>query len=208
MGYGTAMHSIDKQREPAVAKAGRPRDPAIDDEVRAAARVLLAEGGYRALTFDSISQRTGIPRSMIYRRWPSKAHLANDIAVGGEANFPDIIEAEGLTAQIGALVTQIHARYQVPAIAAASIGVIADTQGDHALQEALRGRPEAELRIALADIVARGQVLGLIRAGVDADVLFDMIVGGLVYRALFSLKAEPQDYVARFSQQILASIAG
>ncbi len=203
-----AMHSIDKQRSPVIAKAGRPRDPAIDDEVRAAARALLGEGGYRALTFDSISQRTGIPRSMIYRRWSSKAHLANDIAVGGEGNFPDIIDAEGLTAQIDALVTQVHARYRIPAIAAASVGVIADTQGDRALQDEMRGRPEAELRAALADIVARGQAQGLIRVDVDADVLFDMIVGGLVYRALFSLQAEPQDYVARFSQQIVASIAG
>ena len=134
------MRAIDKQGESAVTRPGRPRDPAIDDEVRAAARMLLAEGGYRALTFDSISQRTGIPRSMIYRRWPSKAHLANDIAIGGEAHFPDVIDSEGLAAQIGALVAQIHARYQMPDIAAASVGVIADTQGDRSLQDELRRR--------------------------------------------------------------------
>lgn len=186
---------------------GRPRDPAIDEEIRAAARALLVEGGYRALTFDSISQRTGIPRSMIYRRWPSKAHLANDIAVGGEKQFPDIIDTAGLTAQIEALVTQIHTRYRRPDIAAASIGVIADTQGDGLLQTELRKGPEVHHRAALADILARGQDKGIVRADVDADVTFDLIIGGLVYRALFSLLEEHDAYIKDFVRQIVAGIA-
>lgn len=200
------MLANDEHSSSTVIRPGRPRDPAIDEDVRAAARALLAEGGYRALTFDSISQRTGIPRSMIYRRWPSKAHLANDIAVGGEAQFPDVIDTEGLTAQIDMLVVQIHARYRQPDIAAASVGVIADTQGDRLLQTELRRRPEVHHRATLADILERGRAKGLVRADADADVTFDLIVGGLVYRALFSLQAEPDNYIKSFVRQIVAGI--
>lgn len=148
-----------------------------------------------------------MPRSMIYRRWPSKTHLANDIAVGGEESFPDLIAAEGLEAQIGGIVRQIHARYQVSAIAAASIGVIADTQGDRALQGELRGEAEAVHRAALRAMVAAGQRAGTIAMEVDGDILFDMIVGGIVYRTLFSLQPAPAEYVENYTRRIVESIA-
>ncbi len=102
---------------------GRPRDAEIDRKILDAARTLLAEGGYRALAFDSISQMTDIPRSMIYRRWPTKAHLANEISTGGDDGLPDVIDAEGLDAQVLALVHQVFDRYRRPDIAAAAIGL-------------------------------------------------------------------------------------
>ncbi|SFR88692.1 TetR/AcrR family transcriptional regulator [Sphingomonas jatrophae] len=186
---------------------GRPRDGAIDHVVREAARRLLAERGYRALTFETLARETGVPRSMIYRRWPTKTHLANEIAVGGEASFADVIAGGGLEPQMAGLIRQIFARYQVASIAAASVGVIADTQGDRALQAELRGEAEAINRAALRGIVAAGQQAGTIRMDVDGDVLFDMIVGGIVYRTLFSLQPAPSEYVADYTRRIVASIA-
>ena len=121
---------------------GRPRDAEIDRKILDAARVLLAEGGYRALAFDSISQMTEIPRSMIYRRWPTKAHLANEISTGGDDGLPDVIDAEGLDAQVLALVHQVFDRYRRPDIAAAAIGVIAATQGDRTVQDELGAKAE------------------------------------------------------------------
>ncbi len=186
---------------------GRPRDIDIDRRILDAARTLLATGGYKALAFDAISQMADVPRSMIYRRWPTKGHLANEIAIGGDAPLPDVIDTEGLEAQVMALARQMAERYQRPEIGAAAIGVIVATQGDRDLQRELQAEVEAGTRAALANIVARGKQSGLIAPDVSADALFDLLVGTIIYRVLFSLEEVPEDYSASVARLVLRGIA-
>ena len=54
---------------------GRPRNPANDAAILAAACDILAAQGFDALTFEAVAQAAGVSRVSIYRRWPSKAHL-------------------------------------------------------------------------------------------------------------------------------------
>ncbi|AHE53346.1 TetR/AcrR family transcriptional regulator [Sphingomonas sanxanigenens] len=186
---------------------GRPRDADIDRRILDAARSLLAEGGFRALSFDAISQMAEVPRSMIYRRWPTKVHIANAIATGGEGRLPDVIDTEGLEAQVLALVEQLLDRYQRPDIGAAAVGVIAVTQGDRALQRELQAESETAARATLADIVARGQRAGLIADGASADALFDLVIGSLIYRVLFSLEPLPEGYAASVTRLLVDGLA-
>src|SRR3954470_14545799 len=60
--------------------AGRPRDPQTDADILGAARAVLAEQGYEALSFEVVARRAGVTRPTIYRRWPSKVHLAYEAA--------------------------------------------------------------------------------------------------------------------------------
>ena len=186
---------------------GRPRDPSIDQRILDAARMLLIEGGYDSLAVDAISQMTNIPRSMIYRRWPSKVHIANEIATGGDDLFPDVIESDGLYAQVHALVAQVLDRYSRPDIAAAAVGIIAATQGDRSLQEELQAKIEDSARSALRDIVDRGKRSGAVRPDACADILFDTIIGTLIYRVMFSLMPVPDDYAELLTRQIVAGLA-
>ncbi|MEH3157446.1 MAG: TetR/AcrR family transcriptional regulator C-terminal ligand-binding domain-containing protein [Sphingomonas taxi] len=173
---------------------GRPRDAEIDRKVLDAARELLAKEGYRGLAFDTLSQITNIPRSMIYRRWPTRVHLANEISTGGGGELPDIIDREGLEAQILELVRQILGRYSRADIGSATVGLIADTLGNPELQTELQAETEAHARAGLASITARGKAAGLIADDIESDTLFDMLVGTLIYRALFSLEPVPSSY--------------
>lgn len=54
---------------------GRPRREGADDAILRAARELLDEGGYAAFNVDVIAERTGIAKTTIYRRWPTKGAL-------------------------------------------------------------------------------------------------------------------------------------
>lgn len=54
---------------------GRPRRADADAEILAATVELLREGGYRNFNVDAIAERTGIAKTTIYRRWPTKAAL-------------------------------------------------------------------------------------------------------------------------------------
>jgi AcrR family transcriptional regulator len=185
---------------------GRPRDPGIDRQILDAARALLTEGGFEALSFEAISQRAGVPRSMIYRRWPTRVHVANEVASGGDVPLPDVIDADGLGAQVLALVRQILDRYADAAIGAAAVGVIAATHGAPALRSELLAAAETAARGSLRAIVTRGKQSGAIRRDADADALFDMIVGTLIYRALFSLEPAPADYAETVSRQIVSGL--
>lgn len=41
-------------------RVGRPADPGIDERVTEAAMALIAESGWRGLTFDSVATRAGV----------------------------------------------------------------------------------------------------------------------------------------------------
>src|SRR3954466_4265565 len=63
-------------------RVGRPRDPRVDDAVRAATLALLVEEGYQATSIQAIARRAGVSAPTIYRRWANKAELIE------EAVFP------------------------------------------------------------------------------------------------------------------------
>lgn len=75
------------KRAPKQAQLGRTTRAILD-----ATAALLAESGYRALTIEQISQRSGVARSSIYRRWRNTAELAIDAfdtALGPNPPVPD-----------------------------------------------------------------------------------------------------------------------
>ena len=77
--------------EAAATRRGRPRDEAVDQRVLSAAWGLLHAGGYAALNVDDVAERAGVAKTTLYRRWPTKDHLAIAAAaqVLGEVPIPD-----------------------------------------------------------------------------------------------------------------------
>jgi AcrR family transcriptional regulator len=54
---------------------GRPRRAGADEEILAVALELLREKGYRELNVDEVAERTGVAKTTVYRRWPTKGAL-------------------------------------------------------------------------------------------------------------------------------------
>src|SRR5260370_12206230 len=75
----------------AVARRGRPRDSAVDRRVLSAAWDLLNARGYAGLNVDEVAERAGVAKTTLYRRWPTKDHLAVAVAarILGEVPIPD-----------------------------------------------------------------------------------------------------------------------
>jgi len=74
---------------------GRPRREGADEEILRATRDLLDEEGYAAFNVDVVAERTGIAKTTIYRRWPTKGALvAAAIGTAPVATEPDAIVAE------------------------------------------------------------------------------------------------------------------
>jgi AcrR family transcriptional regulator len=172
--------------KPVAAVRGRPRDHGADARILAAARRLLAESGFDNMSFEAVAQRAGVTRPTIYRRWPTKAHLANEIANGGGGSFPDVMEAEGIAAEIRLFLQTLIERYSRPEMAAAHAGLIVTYQRSPELREELHTPLELRARADLARIIDQGKRLGTVKASVDADALFDLAVGAVVFRATIS----------------------
>src|ERR1700730_2303551 len=74
-----------------VARRGRPRDGSVYRRVRGGAWGLLHAGGYAALNMDEVAERAEVAKTTLYRRWPTKDHLAVAVAaqILGEVPIPD-----------------------------------------------------------------------------------------------------------------------
>jgi len=57
----------------------RPRDVHLDELILDAAASLLHDGGYAAVTMEEVALRAGASRPSVYRRWPTRTHLAFEL---------------------------------------------------------------------------------------------------------------------------------
>ena len=59
-----------------MARVGRPRDPALDTAILAAAGRLLGERGYDGMSLEAVAAAAGTTVPSLRRRYRDKAHLA------------------------------------------------------------------------------------------------------------------------------------
>lgn len=74
---------------------GRPRREGADDEILAVTLAMLRESGYGALTVDTIAELSGVAKTTLYRRWPSKSALVA-AAIAPLANESGANDVEGI----------------------------------------------------------------------------------------------------------------
>ena len=159
-------------------RAGRPRDPRVDEAVRAATLELLVEEGYQATTIQAIARRAGVSAPSIYRRWSSKADLVE------EAVFPSVVLEPDPTGDVREQLTSycrtILAYLADPAVRAAIPGLLTEYQTDPAMWRRLAERSVTPMRAAFTAFLARTRR----RPTGSPDALFEMLLGALFVRAI------------------------
>ncbi|ORA33953.1 TetR/AcrR family transcriptional regulator [Mycobacterium aquaticum] len=171
------------------AARGRPRDPAVDTAILAAALDLFIEQGISAMSMEQIAKRAGVGKPTLYRRWSTKEALVADAIetlVTADVTWPTRdeiaatpthqlvkrnIAAAARTAadpRFRALVAQIYG-------SAVTHPLLMQTYWTHYIQ------PRRELAVAM---LRRAQADGRIAPDADLDVLVDMLAGGVTYRVL------------------------
>lgn len=183
--------------------AGRPRDTSIDERVLAATRELLVEDGFDATTVQAIAARSGAHASAIYRRWPSRIEIIEQVVFPGLAPM-DIEPTGDLRRDLRRFVRRYAASLGSPVARAAMPGLLS------AYQRAERRRaPDQWLAVS-----ARPQFLDILRAAppgtvdpdADPDDVFDMILAAVVARALIPTVAErnrPLDRIVDMAERLL-----
>src|SRR3712207_8170032 len=67
---------MDEEAQAVPPGRGRPRDPALPICILEQVVALLGSRGYAGLTLDELAVRSGVAKTTVLRRWPSKAAVA------------------------------------------------------------------------------------------------------------------------------------
>jgi AcrR family transcriptional regulator len=182
---------------------GRPRDGTLDDRILEQVVALLGSRGYTSLTLDELAVRSGVAKTTILRRWPSKAAVA---AAGVErlalqsAAVPDsgALDSDLRALLHGARDTFVRGPGQFVARLLREAGhhpEIADL-----LDAVVHTRRQGYRRV-LARAVARGEL----DPSVDQELLIDMLIGPLWTRLLITRDPVTREYVDANVQAVLTA---
>ncbi|MEU0536949.1 TetR/AcrR family transcriptional regulator [Amycolatopsis tolypomycina] len=186
---------------------GRPRDSDADRRILQAARQALLTAGYAGLAIDEVARHAGVAKTTLYRRWPTKDHLA--IAV-----YADMLDQEVPVTDTGDVRADLSAYLKQIAGALDSVrragrpahdtdpsaGIVAELVAAAArhpdVGEVMRGLYRRRIRLAV-ELVERATERGELRAGTDPVLLLDQLAGALYYRVLITGAPVGDNYLER-----------
>ena len=158
---------------------GRPRDPRVDDAVRAATLELLVEEGYQATSIQAIARRAGVSAPTVYRRWANKAEIIEETVF--PTPFIEPTETTGdLRRDLATYCRGIIEHLGDPAVRAAIPGLLTEYQTDPEMWQRLLRRSVTPMREAFSAFLDRTNHTPV----GSVDVLFDVMIGSLFVRAI------------------------
>ncbi|MFJ5222146.1 TetR/AcrR family transcriptional regulator [Streptomyces sp. NPDC088400] len=177
-----------------------------------ATRAALVELGWSKLTMSDVANRAGVAKTTLYRRWPSKSELVVDaVAVlFDELVLPD---SDCLMADVEGVVLQFGELLERPETKTALMALVAESTRDEALRRRIRTSiVERQKRLVLRGR-ERAQDRGELPRDQDArsaartvDLIFDVLAGAVVHRALVSGEPVDEDWAHAFTALLLGGL--
>jgi AcrR family transcriptional regulator len=192
------------------ARRGRPRDGAVDRRVLSAAWGLLHAGGYAALNMDDVAERAAVAKTTLYRRWPTKDHLAVAVVAEmlDEVPIPDTGDLRrDLTEFAAALAASLNrvrmaGHYGGGASAGLAAELVAAAARHPDIGEAVRAGFAQRRAVARARLQRACEREGL-RPDIDHGVLIDQLAGPIYYRILITGAPVDRSYAERLVGAVL-----
>ena len=179
------------ERETALPKrtVGRPRSAESRRAILDAAYAILIDAGLSGFTIEAVATRASVPRSTIYRWWPTRGMLAFE-------SFRESFQAELAFAKTGnpsedlrRLIHSLARTLSGPAGHLAAT-VIAEAQNDASVQKQFLEDFSDPLRRRSAELIRAGIETGQFRADLNIGRLLDAFVGATYLRLLFGLERD------------------
>ncbi|MGW7469907.1 TetR/AcrR family transcriptional regulator C-terminal ligand-binding domain-containing protein [Streptomyces xantholiticus] len=166
------------------AAAGRPRDPGIDAAVVAATLDVLRAHGYAGFALEAVAARAGTTKASVRRRWTTRQSLVID-ALASVLVMPPVPDHGctrcDLTRSVDLLAEALLDRLPAGVLAPLVADCAHDTELHRRLIDVLVQPSRDAATIAVRRAVDRGDL----RAGVDPDLLVDLLASVVHQRALF-----------------------
>jgi AcrR family transcriptional regulator len=186
---------------------GRPRSAAIDEAVLAAARRQLSDGGFAALSIAAVAGEAGTTRPAIYRRWPTKAALAESAMASYPTGVPPALAPEpDPFADLVAELEDFRRGVSLPG-RLSLVGTMLQTTTAPDAAARYRARIIAPRRARLRAILQRAAERGLIDGDADLDVAVTMLTGSWYARCLAG-DAVPDEWPRRIARLVWRAVGG
>jgi AcrR family transcriptional regulator len=157
---------------------GRPRNPDADDAILEATFRQLIDVGYGALSIEAVAAASGVAKTTIYRRWPTKRELVV-AALATEVPFappPADLDAH---AALGAFVRAAIA-VLIESGAVRILGsLLVEEQREPGLLAVFRTRILDPRRGLVEAMLRRGIERGEVRSDIDPLVVTEMVAGAV-----------------------------
>ncbi|MBB5850180.1 TetR/AcrR family transcriptional regulator [Amycolatopsis umgeniensis] len=181
---------------------GRPRSREADAAILETALELLIESGATATSIEQVARRAGVTRATVYRRFPDKTRLliaALEAAYGDPPPIPEIADVEQLVKSWATVVADPRQRRLLRRV----YGAIEDLPELAKAYQDLFGKDRDQAR---RDVFARARDSGHLPAGVDLEVLLDLLTGAiwqhLATRPDTCTPAETEDFLRDVLRQV------
>lgn len=176
-------------------RPGRPRDTSLEAAVLSATVDLLLEGDTKDVTISAITERSGVSRAAVYRRWASREEL---LAAALDSVRSDVELVPGDTS----LETILNSYEQASLAVEGRVSTLVKKRVAMGLEnEDLRAlswnRHVARRREPIAEEIRRGVDAGEIDPSVDVEAVIDLINGLYYYQFVVRAPSDPAETRAR-----------
>jgi AcrR family transcriptional regulator len=154
------------------------------DRVLTAASRILSRQGYARLTMERVAAESGVAKTTLYRRWPTKAALCMDLyldVTARELQVPDTGDVARDLRHVARTVVHLQTRTVAgPAL----IGLIAEAQLNPETRTAFLAEFSERRREVTRLVLKRAIKRGELRADTDIDLVIDALGGAFTFRLL------------------------
>ena len=190
----------------------RPRSAKAHKQVLEAAVQLFSERGIDATSMDAIAELSGVSKATIYKHWQDKDALCLEVMgyLHGLDEERPVFDSGDFRADLIA-----ELMYQP----AADRQALREKMTPHIIAYASRNRAMGPsgvraivepARVALADMIKRGEKRGILRRGIDPEIGIALLLGPMIYRHVFVSKMgakAPKDLEMHVADAFLAAFS-
>ncbi len=172
-------------------KAGRPRDPALDQAILAAAARQFGDLGYARMSLESVAAAAGTTVPSLRRRYPDKAELAAAVIGALRVEEPPA-GATTPRAHALAILENLHSNLRATPALAILGSLLTEEQRHPELLDLFKTRIVEPRRALLRQALAAGDI----PESTDLDALTSMLIGSFYGRYL-TIAGIPDDWPDR-----------
>ncbi len=165
----------------------------------------LAEVGYGALSIDDVAKRAGVNKTTVYRRWPTK----QDLVTAALLALPDEYFAMPNTGTIRGDLNEIACRLSRIFQAVEGRAMMRMLFFEGRLTELTRVEAHFAAKreaTGMPAILNRAIARGELPLGFDQEMLGDVLVGTIAFKALAEKKVLSKAFVANLVDVVLAGV--
>jgi AcrR family transcriptional regulator len=172
-------------------KAGRPRNPALDQAILAAAARQLGELGYARMSMEAVAAAAGTTTPSLRRRYPNKAELAAAVIGSLRVEEPPA-SAPTPRAHALAILENFHSNLRAAPALAILGSLLVEEERHPELLNLFKARIVEPRRALLRQALAAGDLPD----SADLDALTSMLIGSF-YGRYVTIAGIPDDWPDR-----------